>query len=102
VTEIFRTIMFGFLAFTLPLGAYIAALDLIDWRQGRGGKLALARGMTRVGWVLTLSAIMARWAWHMPPIENSGTAPVFFIGVVISCAGFLGVAGNYHTERKQR
>lgn len=97
MTELFKAIMFGMLAFTLPLASYVAYLDFMDWRR-TWDLLPLARWMTRVGWVVSLGAIAARWAFHLPPVEASDVAPVFFVGLTFSCFGFLGVAINYHRE----
>lgn len=99
-THLFRAIMFGMLSFTLPLAAYVAWLDWKEWRSTHD-LLALGRWMTRLGWVVSLSSIAARWALRLPPIEVSSIGPIFFIGVTLSCFGFLGVAINYHREGKR-
>ena len=98
--DLLRAMLFGMLAFTLPLAGYVGWLDWNDWRETKS-LLALGRWMTRVGWVLSLGAIAARWAFHMVAIESSVLAPVFFVGLTFSCFGFLGVAINYHKEREE-
>jgi len=98
--EVFRAVMFGVLAFTLPLAAYVGWLDFTEWRRTRH-LLPLARCMTRIGWVLSLGAIALRWAFELEPIEHVATlAPVFMLGLLFSCFGYLGVAINYRRETK--
>ena len=102
--ELFRKIMFGMLAFALPLATYIAYLDLVDWYKNRS-LLSLARCMTRIGWVLSLGAVAARWSFDLQPIGHAGLAPlapIFFSGLTLSCFGFLGVAINYHKEKEKK
>lgn len=98
--DVLRAVLFGMLAFTLPLAGYVGWLDWTEWRRTKS-LVAAGRCMTRVGWVLSLGSIAARWAFKMVPIESSVLAPVFFVGLTFSCFGFLGVAINYHKERHE-
>ena len=95
--DLMRAMLFGMLAFTLPLAGYVGWLDWVEWRETRS-LVSLARWMTRVGWVLSLGAIAGRWAFSLVAIEHSILAPLFFVGLTFSCFGFLGVAINYHKE----
>ena len=101
--EVWQDIIFGLVALTIPLAAYIGTLDLAAWFSDRS-LLMLARAMTRFGWVLSIGAIGIRAVTDRPPIEHGPLwlAVVFTTGLALSCAGFLGVARHYHHDRKDR
>lgn len=99
-SDVGASVIFGLVAGSIPCAAYIAWLDIKDWRRKRN-KLQLARGLTRLGWCLSLGAFAFRAVRHYPPIEHGPwfVQVVFSVGVVLSALGFLGVARNYHRER---
>jgi hypothetical protein len=97
-SEVWEDIIFGLAALSMPLAIYIAALDFKDRKHERR-KLMTARAMTRIGWVLSIGAAAVHISADVPH-SNAWVGVVFSVGIILSCAGFLGIARNYRLENE--